>query len=140
MDPLGAEEDLARRVAAELGQELGSRAQQRPGRCRHVEHGVGVPWPVASPRFRDLWHRHDVSSQRGTPVEFDHPQIGEIALLRERLAISGTDGMTLTVYVAGPGSAAAEKLTLLASSALAAADGNGPDRSPVRRSERTRKP
>ncbi|ONI91811.1 transcriptional regulator [Saccharothrix sp. ALI-22-I] len=73
---------------------------------------------LASPRFRALWNRHDVGNQRGTPVPFDHPQVGEMRLHRERLVISGTDGITLVIYHAEAGSADAEKLTLLGSSAL----------------------
>ncbi|WP_382309823.1 helix-turn-helix domain-containing protein [Herbiconiux sp. UC225_62] len=90
---------------------------------------------LASTRFRDLWTRHDVSSQRGGPALFDHPQVGLITLHRERLAISGTDGMTLVIYHADRASVDAEKLTLLASSSLAPAEGNGSDRrASVRRS------
>lgn len=89
---------------------------------------------LASPRFRDLWNRHDAGAQRGASVRIDHPQVGEMALHRERLGISGTDGMTLVMYHAEPGSADAEKLALLASSVLEPADGIGPDRrSPIRR-------
>jgi transcriptional regulator with XRE-family HTH domain len=77
---------------------------------------------VASPRFRTLWHRHDVSTQRGTSVPFDHPQVGEIRLHRERLAISGTDGITIVIYHAEAGSSDAEKLALLGSSAFTPAD------------------
>ncbi|BCL31025.1 helix-turn-helix domain-containing protein [Streptomyces aurantiacus] len=83
---------------------------------------------VASPRFRDLWNRHDVSTQRGAPVLFDHPQVGEITLHRERLAISGAEGLTLTMYHAEPGSEDADKLALLASSTLQPVNGHGPDR------------
>lgn len=89
---------------------------------------------LASPRFRDLWNRHDVGIQRAAPVVFDHPEVGEMRLHRERLAISGTDGMTLTLYHAEPDSVDAEKLALLASSVLEPAAGTGPDRrSPIRR-------
>ncbi len=83
---------------------------------------------VASPSFRDLWHRHDVGVQRSASVPFDHPQVGEMTLEREPLAISGTDRMTLVIFHAQSGSAAAEKLALLASSVLQPASGSGPDR------------
>jgi transcriptional regulator with XRE-family HTH domain len=73
---------------------------------------------LASPRFRALWNRHDVSTQRGGSVPFDHPQVGEVRLYRERLAISGTDGISLVIYHPEAGSADAEKLALLGSSAL----------------------
>jgi hypothetical protein len=81
---------------------------------------------LASPRFRDLWSRHGVGAQRGSPSRFEHPQVGELIMHRERLAISGTEGMTLVVYHAEAGSAAAEKLALLGSSALAPAEAMRP--------------
>jgi transcriptional regulator with XRE-family HTH domain len=77
---------------------------------------------LASPRFRALWNRHDVSTQQPGSVPFDHPQVGEMRLYRERLAISGTDGISLVIYHPEAGSADAEKLALLGSSALAPAE------------------
>jgi transcriptional regulator with XRE-family HTH domain len=77
---------------------------------------------LASPRFRTLWNRHDVSTQRPSAVPFDHPQVGEVRLHRERLAISGTDGISLVIYHPEAGSADAEKVALLGSSALPPAE------------------
>ncbi len=68
---------------------------------------------AASPRFRTLWNRHDVATQRAASVPFAHPRVGELRLHRERLAISGTDGLSLVVYHAEAGSPDAEKLALL---------------------------
>ncbi|SEH88189.1 Helix-turn-helix domain-containing protein [Mycolicibacterium rutilum] len=76
---------------------------------------------LASPRFRDMWSRYEVIAQRGGSTLFDHPQVGELRLNRERLAISGTDGMYLVVYHADAGSEDAARLALLASAALAVA-------------------
>ncbi|WP_114423533.1 helix-turn-helix domain-containing protein [Nocardioides houyundeii] len=73
---------------------------------------------LASPRFRELWARHDVKGQWGAPMEFDHPQVGEMTLNRERLAVGGIDGLHLVVYHPDAGSEAADKLALLASAAL----------------------
>ncbi|TPX02459.1 transcriptional regulator, partial [Schumannella luteola] len=70
---------------------------------------------VASPLFRRLWARHDVGPRQGAVVPFEHPQLGELRLNREKLLIGGTDRMTLVIYHADPGSDAAEKLALLAS-------------------------
>jgi transcriptional regulator with XRE-family HTH domain len=75
---------------------------------------------LASPRFRRLWARHEVRGQYGTSVQFSHPQVGELNLNRERLAISGTDGLMLVMYHADSGSADAEKLALLASADMPA--------------------
>ena len=80
---------------------------------------------LGSPRFAELWARHEVRTPRGTPIAFDHPQVGAMTLNRERLAVTGADGLMLVVYHADAGSAAADKLGLLASAALPAAE---PDR------------
>lgn len=76
---------------------------------------------LASPRFRELWARHDVKGQWGAPMDFDHPVVGEMTLYRERLAVAGAEGLHLVIHHAEPGTDAAEKLALLASSALPAA-------------------
>jgi transcriptional regulator with XRE-family HTH domain len=70
---------------------------------------------LASPRFCQLWARHEVRGQRGTPILFDHPRVGQLTLNRERLAIDGTDDLSLIVYHPDAGSSDAEKLALLAS-------------------------
>jgi hypothetical protein len=74
----------------------------------------------ASPRFRQLWARHDVRGPRGTPLRIDHPQVGGMTLNRERLGISGTEDLMLVVYHPDAGSGDADKLALLASAALPA--------------------
>jgi transcriptional regulator with XRE-family HTH domain len=73
---------------------------------------------LASSRFRQLWPRHEVRRQWGTPIRLDHPQVGDMTLNRERLAINGTDHLMLVVYHPDAGSDAADKLSLLASAAL----------------------
>jgi transcriptional regulator with XRE-family HTH domain len=73
---------------------------------------------LASPRFRRLWARHEVRGQRGTPLRINHPQVGEMTLNRERLAISGTEDLMLVVYHPDAGSSDADKLALLASAVL----------------------
>jgi transcriptional regulator with XRE-family HTH domain len=80
---------------------------------------------VASPRFRQLWARHDVGTRRITvAVTFDHPQLGPVTLDREKLLLNGTDGIMLVIYHPEPGSESAEKLSLLASASLAAKPGH----------------
>lgn len=73
---------------------------------------------LASPRFRQLWARHEVRGQRGTPIRLDHPQVGELVLNRERLEIGGAEGLMLVVYHPDRGSGDADKLALLASAEL----------------------
>lgn len=73
---------------------------------------------LASPRFRQLWARHEVRRQWGTRIRFNHPQVGEMTLNRERLSIGGAEDLMLVIYHADAGSGDAEKLDLLASAAL----------------------
>jgi transcriptional regulator with XRE-family HTH domain len=75
---------------------------------------------LASPLFRELWARHDVAARTGATVTFDHPQVGMLSLDREKLAVSGTEGLMLVAYHAEPGSESAEKLNILASAAAPA--------------------
>jgi transcriptional regulator with XRE-family HTH domain len=70
---------------------------------------------LASDRFRKLWARHDVQAFAGASVTLDHPQVGELTLNREKLAIGGSAGQLLVLYHADRGTASAEKLNLLAS-------------------------
>ena len=70
---------------------------------------------LASDRFRKLWARHDVQVREGASVTLDHPQVGELTLNREKLAIGGSAGQLLVVYHADRGTTDAEKLDLLAS-------------------------
>jgi hypothetical protein len=76
---------------------------------------------LVSPRFRWLWARHDVRVRQGTPMDVDHPQVGELRLNREKLSISGTAGQMLVIYHPDPGTDNADKLALLASAMLAPA-------------------
>ena len=73
---------------------------------------------LASPRFRQLWARHDVLARHGAPVRINHPQVGELRLNREKLSINGTAGQMLAIYHPDPGTDNADKLALLASAML----------------------
>ncbi|WP_244218925.1 hypothetical protein [Micromonospora arida] len=69
---------------------------------------------AGSERFRRLWARHDVAARAGGGVRvFQHPELGELALRYEKLAISGTT-QSLVVYHAEPGSPSARSLARLA--------------------------
>jgi transcriptional regulator with XRE-family HTH domain len=70
---------------------------------------------LASDQFRRLWARHDVQAREGTPTRLRHPELGDLTLSREKLAIGGSPGQLLVVYHAEPGTSSAEKLALLAS-------------------------
>lgn len=67
---------------------------------------------LVSPLFRRLWARHDVRARGAAAITFHHPQVGEITLNREKLLVSGTDGVMLVAYHATPGTEA-DKLALL---------------------------
>jgi transcriptional regulator with XRE-family HTH domain len=73
---------------------------------------------LASPRFRQLWARHEVRGQHGSLIRVNHPQVGELTLNRERLSIGGAEGLMLVVYHPDAGSRDADKLALLASADL----------------------
>jgi transcriptional regulator with XRE-family HTH domain len=76
---------------------------------------------LSSERFRQLWARHDVQTREGMPTLIRHPQVGDLTVSREKLAIGGTDGQLLVIYHAQPGTSSAEKLGLLGSLASPAA-------------------
>ena len=55
------------------------------------------------------------------PARLLHPQVGELCLNREKLAVAGGKGQVLVVFHAEPGTSSAEKLALLGSLATPAA-------------------
>ena len=69
---------------------------------------------LKSERFRKLWARHDVHRAGSDTGLVRHPDVGELRLRREKLAVVGSDGLQLVMYHAEPGSPAADGLTLLA--------------------------
>lgn len=72
-----------------------------------------------SETFRRLWGAHDVRTHGAGTKRFHHPDVGELTLAYEELAITAEPGHVLIVYTAEPGSPSAEKLRLLASLAAA---------------------
>jgi transcriptional regulator with XRE-family HTH domain len=72
-----------------------------------------------SETFRRLWGTHDVRTHGAGTKRFHHPEVGELTLAYEELAITAEPGHVLIVYTAEPGSPTAEKLRLLASLAAA---------------------
>lgn len=65
--------------------------------------------------FRTLWGSHDVRTHGTGTKRFHHPDVGELILAYEELAITAEPGLVLLVYTAEPGSPSAERLRLLAS-------------------------
>lgn len=68
-----------------------------------------------SETFRRLWGAHDVRTHGTGTKRFHHPEVGELTLAYEELAITAEPGLVMLVYTAEPGSPSAEKLQLLAS-------------------------
>jgi transcriptional regulator with XRE-family HTH domain len=70
---------------------------------------------VRSDHFRGLWARHDIRAKTsGGTRRMHHPRVGELELHYDNLQISGTDGQTLIIYHADPGSRSERALGLLA--------------------------
>ena len=65
--------------------------------------------------FRRLWGGHNVRTHGTGTKRFHHPDVGELVLAYEELAITAEPGLVLLVYTAEPGSPSAERLRLLAS-------------------------
>lgn len=68
-----------------------------------------------SQTFRRLWGAHDVHILGAGTKRFHHPEVGELVLAHEELAITAEPGLMLMIYTAEPGSASAERLRLLGS-------------------------
>ncbi|WP_113700019.1 helix-turn-helix domain-containing protein [Nonomuraea lactucae] len=73
---------------------------------------------LASPRFRRLWGRHDIGGRRGAIMRLQHPLVGELHLNREKLIVGEAQNLTIAVYHADFGTEDADKLALLASTAV----------------------
>ncbi|MGW1622390.1 helix-turn-helix domain-containing protein [Streptomyces sp. NPDC002172] len=70
---------------------------------------------LSSDRFRRLWARHDIRGRRSATTRLNHPQVGELTLHRDKLAVTGTDDLVMVVYHAEPGTPSAHALALLGS-------------------------
>ncbi|WP_369368276.1 helix-turn-helix domain-containing protein [Streptomyces sp. CG4] len=77
---------------------------------------------LRSDRFRTLWARHEVRPRRGRVSRLTHPQVGDLDLQSNKLSVDGTDGLTLVVFHAEPGSRSAELLDILGSLAAPPSD------------------
>jgi hypothetical protein len=79
-----------------------------------------------SEEFRALWATHNVRLHRSGLKRFHHPAVGDLDLSFEAMAIEADEGLTLTAYVAEPGSRSHDGLRLLASWAASRADTGQP--------------
>lgn len=102
-------EDLTEEGVAALRSEAGADADDP--RLRDLVGELSL----RSERFRTLWARHEVRPRRGRVSHLTHPQVGELDLQSNKLSVDGTDGLTLVVFHAEPGSRSAELLDILGS-------------------------
>jgi transcriptional regulator with XRE-family HTH domain len=75
---------------------------------------------LSSAHFRRLWARQDIYPRIEVPTRMRHPQVGDMTLSREKLAIDGVTRQRLVIYHAEAGTDSAEKLALLSSLTAAA--------------------
>jgi transcriptional regulator with XRE-family HTH domain len=68
---------------------------------------------VKSPEFARLWERYDIGSHTHGSKRFTHPEVGEMTLRYQSMQLDGTDGHTLVVYLAEPGTPDHDALILL---------------------------
>ena len=97
-------------------------AEQQVANLRVPGHGLEDPvlqdlireLCEVSERFRTIWARHDVKMRADHVGTLRHPLVGPLQLRCERLAITGSPGMSLVIYHADPGSASEIALRRLA--------------------------
>jgi hypothetical protein len=68
--------------------------------------------------FRELWATHEVKEKSFGVKALNHPVVGRMDLGYETFPLTGERDLLLVIYAPEPGSAAAEKLALLASWSL----------------------
>ncbi|MFJ3889837.1 helix-turn-helix transcriptional regulator [Streptomyces sp. H23] len=100
--------DAAARLAVS---NLRNSSSQFPG-DEHIERVVGE-LTLRSPAFANLWARYEVRPRTREEKHFVHPQVGELRLHFETLAVASAPGQHLSVYSAEPGSASHDGLILL---------------------------
>lgn len=64
--------------------------------------------------FRTRWAAHNVTAHRQGAKNFNHPDVGELTLDYQVLAITAVPGLSLVAYTAQPNSPAAQALQALA--------------------------
>ncbi|MCZ7377117.1 helix-turn-helix domain-containing protein [Micromonospora sp. WMMC250] len=77
---------------------------------------------IKSDCFRRLWARHEVRRREGIISRLHHPEVGDLDLYCDKLAVAGADGQLLVIYHAEPGTESARSLALLGSIAASRAD------------------
>lgn len=99
---------LSARSVALLRSMFGHRADDLRLRALVEELSAG------SDRFRELWDRNDVVQVTSGVHVLRHPELGRLTVQFVRLPLPGTDGHSIFVYHAEPGSPAGDALAVLA--------------------------
>jgi transcriptional regulator with XRE-family HTH domain len=73
-----------------------------------------------SAQFRRDWADQDVHEHRTGTKVYLHPEVGDLELNYDVFELPGEPGLSIGTYTAAPGSPSADKLALLASSAVTA--------------------
>ncbi|MFJ2956093.1 helix-turn-helix transcriptional regulator [Streptomyces sp. NPDC087270] len=68
---------------------------------------------LKSPDFAGLWERYEVTGRKHLTKTFLHPQVGEITLAFQGMALEGTPGHRMGVYSADPGTPDHDAMQLL---------------------------
>jgi len=89
-------------------------AERRTGDARL--DAVVAQGSARSALFREFWERQDVVSVGDGVHALVHPLVGELTLNYLRLPLVGTDGQSLFLYFAEPGTASADAMRQLARS------------------------
>jgi transcriptional regulator with XRE-family HTH domain len=126
LDPFAREfygdwEAAARTAVANLR----ASSSQFPRNAR-IEQVVGE-LSVHSPAFANGWARYDVRPRTREDKHFRHPEVGELHVHFEALAVTSAPGQHLSVYSADPGSRTAEAFTALRALAHSRARANEAD-------------
>lgn len=79
-----------------------------------------------SPQFRRWWSGHSVRMHLSGTKRIDHPQVGEMTIGYDVLAVAAAPGLVMTTYLPEPGSPSADALELLGSLSAASAPAPGP--------------
>ncbi|GAA2227150.1 helix-turn-helix transcriptional regulator [Promicromonospora sukumoe] len=98
---------------------LHTMADTRAGDTRLAE--LVAEGTASSALFRQFWARRDVWVSGHGTHELRHPMVGDLVLGYQRLPLIGTDGQSLFLYFAEPGTPSAAAMRLLAG------DGTGGD-------------
>ncbi|MFB7498698.1 helix-turn-helix transcriptional regulator [Streptomyces sp. NPDC056161] len=68
---------------------------------------------LKSPAFAGLWERYEVTGRKNLTKTFQHPRVGTITLNFQGMALEGTPGQRMGVYIAQPGTPDHDAMLLL---------------------------